>query len=105
MRIMLLFSVFSVLVLSVACAPSSDPMPVRLVDVFSEEMVEGGGSNPPPPPRTEWTFTDPAAGTNGFSAFADVSGLAVRDGLLVGRSTSDTPVLHVERTTGLDNQD
>ena len=105
MRIMLLFSVFWVLVLSVACAPSSDPMPVRLVDVFSEEMVEGGGSNSPPPPRTEWTFTDPAAGTNGFSAFAGISGLAVRDGLLVGRSTSDTPVLHVERTTGLDNQD
>ena len=81
-------------------------MPVRLVDVFSQEMVRGAPAIPaPPPPRTEWTFTDPSAGTNGFSAFAGVSGLGVRDGMLVGRSTSDTPLLHVERTTGLENQD
>ena len=103
MRLVILFSL---LVVTAACAPSSDPMPIRLVDVFAGEMVQGGPSNPaPPPPRTQWTFDDPTAGTNGFSAFANVSGLAVRDGLLVGRSTSDTPLIHIERTTGLENQD
>ena len=103
MRLVILFSL---LVVTAACAPSSDPMPIRLVDAFAGEMVQGGPSNPaPPPPRTQWTFADPTTGTNGFSAFANVSGLAVRDGLLVGRSTSDTPLIHIERTTGLENQD
>lgn len=97
---------FFLLVLTAGCETSSDSMPVRLVDVFIEEMVEGGPSNPAPsPPRTEWTFTDPTAGTNGFGAFANVSGLTARDGLLVGRSTSDDPVIHVERAMGLENQD
>jgi arylsulfatase A-like enzyme len=34
-----------------------------------------------------------------------VSGLTLRDGRLVGKSTSDFPLLHFERTSGLDNLD
>jgi arylsulfatase A-like enzyme len=103
MRLAILFPLAG---LAAACGPPSDTRPIRLVDVFAEEMVEGSPSNPaPPPPRTEWTFADPTVGTNGFSAFADVSGFGVRDGRLVGRSTSDHPLIHVERTTGLENQD
>ncbi|HXV61203.1 MAG TPA: sulfatase [Vicinamibacteria bacterium] len=87
------------------CRPSEESRPIRLVDVFADEMVEGRPATPPePPPRTEWTFAE-TTGTAGFDAFADVSGLAVREGRLAGRATSDFPLLHVERTEGLDNRD
>ena len=34
-----------------------------------------------------------------------MSGLAIRDGMLVGRSTTGFPILHIERTSGLENAD
>jgi arylsulfatase A-like enzyme len=34
-----------------------------------------------------------------------VSDLAVRDGMLVGRTTTDFPIVRIERTTGLENPD
>ena len=45
------------------------------------------------------------AATRGFEAGPGVTGLAVRDGLLVGRTTTAEPILHVERTSGLENAD
>ena len=45
------------------------------------------------------------AATGGFEAGPGVSDLAIRDGLLVGRTTSATPVLRVERTDSRDEQD
>ncbi|HEY6547509.1 MAG TPA: sulfatase, partial [Vicinamibacteria bacterium] len=59
-------------------------------------------STPPAPGRPG---AAPIAATRGFEAGPGVTGLAVRDGLLVGRSTTDNPILHVERTAGLDNAD
>jgi arylsulfatase A-like enzyme len=43
--------------------------------------------------------------TRGWEAGPGVTGLAIRDGLLVGRSTTESPILHVERTSGLENAD
>ena len=43
--------------------------------------------------------------TRGWEAGAGIAGLALRDGRLVGRTTTDIPILRVERTSGLDNGD
>src|SRR5262245_6666385 len=34
-----------------------------------------------------------------------VADLAIRDGRLVGRATTDTPILHLERTSGFEDAD
>jgi arylsulfatase A-like enzyme len=98
--------------------------PIRLVDVFDAKLVEGSsGKAAVPVRRTEWRFDGPApspppppapparpspapfAATRGWEAGPGVTGLAIRDGMLVGRTTAVFPILHVERTTGLDNAD
>jgi hypothetical protein len=90
------------------------PSAVRLVDAFDAKRVEGStGVGPARAPRTEWRFdgTPPSpapaafADTRGFEAGPGVESLAVRDGLLVGRATTDHPILHVQRTRGLDDGD
>ncbi len=120
-------------VLAAGCTrarPASGPATTRLIDVFDAKRVSGGAVEAAAAavPRTEWRFdgpppatTPPAAGappgagprpasvllgaTRGWAAGPGVSGLAVRDGRLVGKTTSDFPVLHLERTAGLDNAD
>ena len=104
-------------------APDS-AKPIRLVDTFDAKRVEGSSAKAAlPVRRTEWRFDGPApsppppppAGakpspapfpaTRGWEAGPGVSGLAIRDGVLVGRSTTDFPILHIERTSGLENAD
>jgi arylsulfatase A-like enzyme len=84
------------------CSSSQDRAAVRIVDVFDENMVQGGTPLPPAPPRTEWRFDGPS---NAFTAVEGVEGLVARDGLLRGRATTGRPVLHVERTTDIDDRD
>jgi len=102
---------------------TAGPKAIRLVDAFDHKLVEGSPAKPPaPPPRTEWRFDGPPrpapppppgakaspapfAATRGWEAGPGVSGLAVRNGLLVGRTTEDFPVIRIERTSGLDNAD
>lgn len=113
--------------LSAACTrPAPAPNAIRLIDGFQAKFVEGGtGKTPPPLRRTEWKFDGPApapppaapgpAGspppppafpaTRGWEAGPGIEGLAIRDGLLVGRTTAAIPLLHFERRTGLDNPD
>jgi arylsulfatase A-like enzyme len=91
-----------------------EPAAIRLVDAFDAKLVSG---TPTPSGtlvrRTEWRFDGPApspapaafAATRGFEAGPGVSGLAVRDGHLAGRSTTDFPMIHIERTAGLENAD
>jgi arylsulfatase A-like enzyme len=98
--------------------------PLRLVDAFDAKLVEGSSAKAAVPVRrTEWRFDGPApsppalpappakpspapiAATRGWEAGPGVGGLAIRDGLLVGRTTTDFPILHLERTAGLDNAD
>src|SRR3989442_8375641 len=96
---------------------------IRLVDGFDAKLVKGSPGKPAaPPPRTEWRFDGappraaspppgpapspaPFVATRGWEAGLGVSGLAVRNGLLVGRTTTDFPVIRIERTTGLENPD
>ena len=104
------------------------PGTVRLIEKFDAKKVEGAAAEKAVRalPRTEWRFdgsapkatgamppSGAAAGgrpsafpvTRGFEAGPGIAGLAVRDGLLVGRSTTGEPILHLERTSGLDNAD
>src|SRR5438093_216784 len=112
---------------SSACSRSSagpdGAKAIRLVDGFDAKQVEGSAGKPAsPPPRTEWRFDGapprpaspppgtrpsppPFAETRGWEAGPGVSGLAIRNGLLVGRTTTDFPVIRIERTSGLDNAD
>src|SRR5262245_3589870 len=87
---------------------------VRFVDLYKPEMLHGSGPrSTKPTKRTEWRFDgDPPApapkdfaGTRGWEAGLGVVGLTIRDGRLTGRSTSEFPVLQIERTQDLDNRD
>src|SRR5437667_5977280 len=95
--------------------PKSEPAAIRLTDLYRPELVANRVTPSPPPPRTEWRFDGPMApagaeksknaATRGWEPFSGVSGLAVRDGHLVGRTTDDLPLVHFERTTGIDDPD
>ncbi|MET0552483.1 MAG: sulfatase [Vicinamibacteria bacterium] len=94
--------------LAAACSrpPAAPPGTTRLVDVFDRKLVSGGSTAAAPAlPRTEWRFDGPGAALQGWEAGPGVEGLQVRDGRLVGRSTTDFPILHLERVAGLDNPD
>lgn len=73
---------------------SAEPLSIRLVDLYKPEMVEGRQAASAAPARFEWTFADGDA--HGWQAGIGVSGLAVKDGRLVGRSTTAVPLLAVE---------
>ena len=91
------------LVLLFACSPSPPDAPVvRLVDVFDAAVVEGSSEGNAEIPRTEWRFD---GGDHSWKAGPGVEGLTVRDGRLVGRATTEIPILHVERTSGVDDPD
>jgi arylsulfatase A-like enzyme len=97
------------------------------VDTFDAKRVSGSAAKASRPlPRTEWRFDGtppsppappppgpdakppgpaPFAATRGWEAGPGVEGLAIKDGRLTGRSTTDFPVLHLERTAGLENPD
>ncbi len=88
------------------------PVAIHLVKEFKPENVEGTPQETVTvPPRIEWRFdgsnpspsgeTDSATG--GWQAGPDVNDFQVRDGRLVGRSTSDCPIIYAERTSGLDD--
>jgi arylsulfatase A-like enzyme len=86
------------------CRARPAPSVIRLADIYRPEAVVGRVPDFPPRPRTEWRFDaapGPAAAATipapRWDAPAGVSGLAVRDGRLTGRSTTDFPVLHFER--------
>ena len=105
------------------CAPApSGPQSLRVVDAFDATAIEGSiPGDAVALPRTEWKFDGPApprpaapappgppppfAATRGWEAGPGVADLEIRDGALRGRTTSAIPILHVERTSGLDNPD
>jgi arylsulfatase A-like enzyme len=82
---------------------SPAPVAIHLVEVYKPGVANGHARAGPPTPRTEWRFD--GASTKGWEAFHDLSGLTVRGGRLVGRATGDLPIVHFERTTGLEDKD
>ncbi len=102
--------------LGTGCGPRTPaPATFRLVDAFDPKLLKGAaeGGSAKAADRTEWRFdgAEPspaptaAPKTRGWVAGPGVVGLAIREGALAGTTTSGTPLLAIERTTGLDNQD
>lgn len=87
------------------------PVVIRLADLYRPDVVQGRVAARSQVARTEWRFDGAAprlekpSPTWGWTALSGISGLAVRNGRLVGRTTSDLPVLHLQRTSGLEDAD
>jgi hypothetical protein len=87
----------------VSCGSTDDDsVVVRLVDSFAEASVVGTSGSATTPEPTEWRFE---SASDLWKAGTGVSGLEVREGRMTGRSTSRVPILHFERTSGLDDPD
>ena len=87
----------------IACSsPPPDTPVIRLVDVFDEATVDGISTDGAELPRTEWRFD---GSDHSWKAGPGVAGLTVREGRLVGRATTDVPIVHVERTSRIDDPD
>jgi len=94
-----------------ACGGEPEAVSIRLIDAFDAATV-GGTPATVAPERTEWRFDGEGSvprperndATMGWMALDDVSGLAVRDGLLTG-TTGATPVLLGHSPEGLDSDD
>ena len=101
------------------CARAPEAPAVRLTEVFDASRVEGstprdegavrrtewGFEGPPSTPAPGARSTPAPAASPGWEAGPGISGLVVRDGMLLGRTTSDAPILRLTRTTGLDDAD
>ncbi len=86
---------------SIGCSSPPVDTTVPLVDLFQTAVVEGSTSILTPSPIV-WRFDGEA---HGFEAGPGVSNLRVAKGRLTGRATTDVPIVHVERATGLEEED
>jgi arylsulfatase A-like enzyme len=95
-------------------APDDAAVAIRLVEHFKPESVSGTtAGDASRAPRQEWKFdgqpppnlSKPVAATWGFEAGRGIAGLAIKDGRLTGRTTSDFPILRIERVVDLDSRD
>jgi len=94
------------------CSRQADSGVTRLVDRFKREMIKGSpGKRSAPEPAALWSFGAPAAKSSpekaalGWSAGDGVTGLSHRDGRLKGHTTTNFPILYVERQGKLDTPD
>jgi len=95
-------------------AASTGAVAIRFVDLYKPDMLHGSAkAGASAPKETVWRLDgappSPApkdfAETRGFEPGLGITGLTIRDGRLVGRSTNANPVVGIERTTDLDNRD
>jgi len=94
------------------CRRQSDAGVTRLVDRFKPAMVKGSSAKRNSPgPAALWNFGDSAAGSSpektalGWNAGNGVSGLSLREGRLKGHTTTNFPMVYVERQGKLDTPD
>ena len=96
-----------------ACNRPAPPPSLRLVDLYRPTPGEGpAGQDAVTRARTEWRFDGPSPPepgklplTRGWEAGPGTADLALHEGRLVGRATDDLPILHLERTRGLEDKD
>lgn len=88
------------------------PIAISLVQNFKSEMVQNRVHAQAATARTEWRFDKPPevpseknGATFGWEAATGISNLKIQNGRLTGKSTTDLPILHFERTKGLDDAD
>ena len=104
MRVIRFPLAFFLILLSVTCnssSPDSGALPIRLVDQFKPELIKDAAPAASRElPKIEWRFDGAApvpapaefAATRGFEGFRGIEGLAIREGQLTGRSTTDLPI-------------
>ena len=108
--------VSSVVLMTLACSGATptetQPLAVRLVDLFDTKRVQGSVKPATTARPTIWRFdgtplppTAKFAATGGWEPGPGVAGLIVKDGQLTGRVTTDSALIHLERTSGLDVPD
>ena len=105
----------TLVLLAAACgSDSSEPVAIRLVDQFRPELVSGAPTRVNAPQHVAWNFGEPsregnaassAAANLGWKAGHGISGMRVRDGRLVGRTTNNSPILYVEQENPGDGRD
>lgn len=102
---------FTLVALS-GCGGSSGTGVTRLVDRFKPDMVKSSAERKSrPKPAGLWNFGEPAtAGADdktirGWKAGTGVGPLSLKDGRLKGRTTTDFPIIYVERTGATDASD
>jgi len=97
------------LLLLTACRRATESRVVRLVDQFDSAKVDGSPSKKAADPGALWDFSKPqkpgADATLGWKAGDGVTGLKVVDGKLTGKSTTDFPILYVDRPKTVDQND
>ena len=104
--------------LAASCAgrasSATSAVAIRLVDLYKPEVLHGSASVATrPPKKIEWRFDGPAptpppkdfTATRGWEAGIGISGFTIRDGRLTARSSTEYPVIQIERTQDLDNRD
>src|SRR5262245_10139259 len=100
----------AVTVAAPACRRTEPSNAIRLVAAFKPENVTGAAKpTEAPAPLVQWRFDaspgdvpEKLVATHGWEATSGVEGLTVRDGRLVGHTTTASPLLHVTRASGLD---
>ncbi len=97
------------LVVLSGCGGSSGAGVTRLVDRFKQDMVKSSTERKSrPKPAGLWNFAEPGTGEKamlGWKAGAGVGALSLKDGRLKGRTTTDFPIIYVERTGANDAPD
>src|SRR5437773_1467717 len=92
-----------------ACSRPSSVKVVRLVDIFDTAKIDGTPTKTSVTPAALWDFTaapkDAADPMLGWKAGDGVTGLKVVDGKLTGRSSTDFPVIYVNRPKAVDVSD
>ncbi len=108
--------VLSIALLTACAEPPGDDSAVRLVDLFPQATISSTSTEAAQAEDTaadlaDWHFAGeadpdaPHAVSRGWQAEDGVADLSVRGERLTGRTTSDYPVIRVERTSGLDHRD
>lgn len=103
----------ALLVTSCGSGGSDQPTAIRLVDTFDKGMVKNVPTQVTrPKPAGLWEFATPpetppeeSPATQGWKAATGVTSLQVTDGRLQGRTTTDFPIVYVDRKEGLDSTD
>jgi hypothetical protein len=101
--------------LLVGCGTGSDKTPttIRLARLYKPAPASAAPHGAQAFPRTEWRFDRSSSRkidvrfekTGGIEAGPGMAAVSIRDGRLMGRATSATPLLRVERFSGLDSGD
>ena len=108
----LVLSAIAASLLAACGGGSTDAISIRLVDQFTPDLVQGSPGQIREIEPLAWNFADPppeglqeARPTHGWRAGEGVADFRVREGRLVGRTTSVAPLIYVRLENPVPNPD